>query len=281
MSPRCSFSRAAQARWVLQLCATPRRAAAHRPHRPPQFIRVHACGGRNAGRHKKSFQRLPGTDGAPPARPAALSASELRTALVASPPLASAAQRPLHALPVAAAPPAKASRAPLPHTAAPAPELDPWSRVFRRAAGVEAVDDVSDAEEPPEEEPIEPPAAAELPTPVAPPTTALAKQPPRADAALTRTSAGKAAPPPRAAEPALPSAPLTEADLETALQAERETQRRVLVSRCMRTECRAALTQRRAPCNHVGEHGHRLRRSASCGAPCSHACIFKRLRRRW
>ena len=216
---------------------------------------MHACGGRHAGRHKKSFQRLPGTDGAPPARPSALSASELRTALAASPPAAAAAKRPPPALPEAAAPPAKASRAAPPRAAAPAPTLDPWSRVFRRAAGVDAVDDVSDAEEPPAEEPDDPPAAAEQPwqppvvppPPVAPPAAALAKHTPHADAAPPRTRAGKAAPPPRPASPVRLSAPLTEAELETALQVERETQRRVLVSRHVRIACGAALTSRRIP----------------------------------
>jgi hypothetical protein len=206
-----------------------------------QFIKVHACGGRNAGRHKKSFQRLPGTDGAPPARPAALSAAELRTALAASPPPA-AAKRPLPASPAAAAPPAKASRtvAPPPRAVeAPPAQDDAWTRMFRRAAGVEAVDDVSDAEEPPPEEPEEPP-------PVAPPAPSPPLPPPRIAPPVARARVEKAKPPPRPASPAERHAPLTEAELETALEAERETQRRVLVRACVGWLC-VRLSDTRAP----------------------------------
>jgi hypothetical protein len=245
-----------------RVCACPPARLPHpfgRSHSVLQYVKVHACGGRNAGRHKRSFQRLPGAD-APNGKaglrqPTALSAADLRSTLAASTAalVAPVAQRDAPAS-VAAAPAkmaARAARAHVPPLVDDAP-LDPWARLFRRAAGVERVADVSDAEDAPPEEPTPaptpapPPPAAPLlkpkpspapaPSPASAPPVAAAPQsarPPRAAVqvaprkAAAQVAKQRSAPQPAEVEEEAPV--LTGAELDAALDAERKAQLRVLV----------------------------------------------------
>lgn len=215
-------------------------------------MKVHACGGRYAGRHKRSFQRLPEPNAA--AQPSApLSAAELRSTLAASAPAPATALAAKRGAPAASAgaPPAKAARTQLAAAKPAAAAQDPWSRMFRLAAGVEAVEDVSDAEDapPPQVEPVIQPEPSPQPQPQpphapAPPAAAARPLPPREPQRATakleeRPPARKTLQPPRAATPELlePQPPLTEAELDAAFSAERQAQMRVLVRACPRAPC--------------------------------------------
>jgi len=137
-----------------------------------KLLKVHACGGRYAGRHKRSFQRL--------AQPPPLSAAELAAAVTPAAPKAPAMPAPA-ARPLAAAPAAS----------------DPWAAMFRRAAGVEEVADVSDADELPFE-PQPTPLAVEHATPVPllePPPPVASTAPP--EPVPKRAAMARLAEPPR------------------------------------------------------------------------------------
>ena len=200
-----------------------------------QFVKVHACGGKHAGRHKRSFQRLPGADAAPAAR-SALSASELRSALAPAPVAHAVAPAPVAQR--AAAP----SKQPAPKATPAAAADDPWSRLFRRAAGVERDDDVSDVEDAAataaqveeEELPPAPPPVTLAPAPevrVMPsmlaPSRAAGKQ--DAPPAPERRAATR----PSASMPPAEPQQLSGAELDAVIDAERQAQLRVLVRAAM------------------------------------------------
>lgn len=187
-----------------------------------QFLTVNACGG--PGRHKRSFQRLPPGTLVKSAGEVAVSQAERPEPRRAPPKLTAALLRAaVEPVPLAAAAPA-----PRLEPAKPA-EADPWARLFRKAAGVEALSDVSDAELEPEPEP-EPEAKPE-PEPVPKrQRVAVAPAVPQPAPAPARPSAAAAAPPSVAAPPVelkrerKPEAPYGEQASDAKLRLERQQQ---------------------------------------------------------